>query len=69
MAEALVDALLVVDVQEGLLAGVREHDVPSVAARIAELATRARARGGTVCFIQQAGPAGRPICLRRQRLR
>lgn len=53
-----MDALLVVDMQAGLLAGTPKRDVTSVVERIAGLATQVRARGGTVCFIQHAGPAG-----------
>jgi nicotinamidase-related amidase len=52
------DALLVVDMQEGLLRGAPKHDLPGVVARINRLARRVRQRGGAVVFVQHAGPAG-----------
>ena len=52
------DALLVVDMQEGLLRGAPKHDLAGVIARINRLARRVRQRGGAVVFVQHAGPAG-----------
>jgi len=53
-----VDVLLVVDMQEGLLRGGPKHDLAAVVERIDRLATRVRQRGGSVVFVQHAGPAG-----------
>jgi nicotinamidase-related amidase len=53
-----VDALLVVDMQEGLRLGAPKHDLAGVVTRINGLAVRVRKRGGVVFFVQHAGPAG-----------
>jgi nicotinamidase-related amidase len=53
-----VDALLVVDMQEGMLAGDAKHELRAVVARINRLAARVRKRGGSVFFIQHDGPPG-----------
>jgi len=50
-------ALLVVDMQQGLLAGPR-HDAAGLLARLNDLAARLRARGAPVIFIQHCGPDG-----------
>lgn len=52
------DALLVVDMQQGLLHGDPKHQLPAVIERINRLAARIRQRGGSVIFIQHAGPPG-----------
>jgi len=53
-----VDVLLVVDMQEGLLRGAPKHDLLAVVERINRLALRVRRSGGSVCFVQHAGPVG-----------
>lgn len=53
-----MDALLVVDMQEGLLRGGQKHDLAGVIQRINFVANRVRRTGGTVFFIQHAGPTG-----------
>jgi nicotinamidase-related amidase len=53
-----VDVLLVVDMQEGLLRGAPKHDLLAVVERINRLAVRVRRRGGSVVFVQHAGPVG-----------
>ena len=53
-----MDVLLVVDMQEGLLRGDPKHDPPAVVERINRLAARVRQRGGSVFFVQHAGPVG-----------
>jgi nicotinamidase-related amidase len=52
------DALLVVDMQQGLLLGMPKHQLPGVVQRINRLAARVRQRGGSVIFIRHEGPAG-----------
>jgi nicotinamidase-related amidase len=53
-----MDALLVVDMQEGLLRGDPKHDVAGVVGRINSVAKRVRQGGGVVFFVQHAGPVG-----------
>ena len=53
-----MDALLVVDMQEGLLRGAPKHDLAGVVDRINRLADRVRQRRGSVVFVQHAGPVG-----------
>jgi nicotinamidase-related amidase len=50
-------ALLIIDMQQGVLAGPA-HDLPGVLARINALASRVRAAGGPVIFVQHDGEAG-----------
>jgi nicotinamidase-related amidase len=50
-----VDALLVVDMQVGLLKGDRKHDLAGVIGRINDLAAGVRERAGRVIFIQHCG--------------
>ncbi len=50
-------ALLVVDMQQGLFAGPR-HDAEGLLARLNELAARLRAKGTPIVFIQHCGPEG-----------
>ncbi|EIZ79615.1 isochorismatase hydrolase [Novosphingobium sp. Rr 2-17] len=50
-------ALLVVDMQQGLFAGPR-HDADGLLARLNALAARLRAKGMPVIFIQHCGPEG-----------
>jgi nicotinamidase-related amidase len=50
-----MDALLVVHMQVGLLSGEPKHDLRGVLDRINRLATRVRARSGTVILIQHCG--------------
>jgi len=48
----------VIDMQQGLLRGAPKHDLAGVVERINRLAERVRARGGSVLFVQHAGPVG-----------
>jgi nicotinamidase-related amidase len=50
-------ALLVIDMQQGVLAGPA-HDLPGVLARINALAARQRANAAPIIFIQHQGPDG-----------
>jgi nicotinamidase-related amidase len=53
-----MDAMLVVDMQVGLLNGKPKHDLRGVIARINQLATKVRAQSGKVIFIQHCGCKG-----------
>jgi len=53
-----MDALLVVDMQEGLRLGSPKHELECVVARINRLSDRVRSRGGQVIFVQHDGAAG-----------
>jgi nicotinamidase-related amidase len=53
-----MDAMLIVDMQIGLLSGDPKHDLPGVIDRINRLAANVRARSGTVIFIQHCGCEG-----------
>jgi nicotinamidase-related amidase len=53
-----MDAMLVVDMQVGLLNGAPKHDLPGVVARINRLAASVRERSGTVIFVQHCGSKG-----------
>jgi nicotinamidase-related amidase len=53
-----MDAMLVVDMQVGLLNGEPRHDLPGVIERINRLAASVRERSGTVIFIQHCGAKG-----------
>src|SRR3954466_9131319 len=53
-----MDALLIVDMQVGLLSGAPKHDLPGVIDRINRLAASVRAQSGMVIFIQHCGEAG-----------
>ncbi len=57
----MVDALIVIDMQVGLLDGSPKHDLAGVIDRINRLAATIRARDGKVIFIQHWGPAGTPF--------
>ncbi|WFU17784.1 cysteine hydrolase family protein [Bradyrhizobium sp. CB3481] len=50
-----MDALIVVDMQVGLLNGEPKHDLRGVIARINRLAANVRTRSGAVIFIQHCG--------------
>lgn len=52
-----MDAMIVVDMQAGLLNGASKHDLPSVVARINRLGTWLRAAGGKVVLVQHCGEA------------
>ena len=52
------DALVVVDMQVGLLDGLPKHDLASVIQRINAVAALVRAHGGTVVWIRHCGKAG-----------
>lgn len=52
------DALVVVDMQVGLLDGLPKYDLKGVVRRINEIAALVRARGGTVVWIRHCGKAG-----------
>ena len=53
-----MDAMLVVDMQVGLLNGDPKHDLPGVIDRINRLAARVREQSGMVIFIQHCGGMG-----------
>jgi nicotinamidase-related amidase len=53
-----MDAMLVVDMQVGLLNGDPKHDLVGVIARINQLAAKVRAASGTVIFVQHCGGKG-----------
>ena len=53
-----MDAMLIVDMQVGLLTGEPKHDLPGVIDRINRLAARVREQVGIVIFIQHCGGAG-----------
>lgn len=53
-----MDAMLVVDMQVGLLAGATKHELPLVIDRINRLAAMMRQRSGTVIWIQHCGSPG-----------
>jgi nicotinamidase-related amidase len=53
-----MDALLVVDMQVGLLKGDPKHDLEGVVRRIGQLAAKVRDRAGQVIFIQHCGEKG-----------
>ena len=53
-----MDVLVVIDMQEGLLAGDGKRDLAAVIERIHRLADRVRGRGGSVVFVQHEGGAG-----------
>ena len=52
-----MDALIVVDMQVGLLNGEPKHDLRGVIERINRLATRVRERSGVVIFVQHCSGA------------
>ena len=53
-----MDAMLIVDMQAGLLNGEPKHDLPGVVDRINRLAAWVRKHSGTVIFIQHCGGKG-----------
>ena len=53
-----MDALLIIDMQVGLLNGAPKHDLSGVIERINRLAARVRAQSGRVIFIQHCGGKG-----------
>jgi nicotinamidase-related amidase len=53
-----MDALIVVDMQVGLLNGEPKHDLHGVIERINRLAAKVRERSGTVIFVQHCGGKG-----------
>ena len=53
-----MDALIVIDMQVGLLDGPPKHNLEAVIGRINQLAATVRQRGGKVIWIQHSGPAG-----------
>ena len=53
-----MDAMLIVDMQVGLLNGEPKHDLRGVIERINLLATKVRAESGRVIFIQHCGRKG-----------
>jgi nicotinamidase-related amidase len=50
-----MDALIVIDMQVGLLSGPPKHDLPGVIGRINQLAGMVRERSGKVIWIQHCG--------------
>jgi len=54
----VMDALIVVDMQVGLLSGPPKHDLQAVIERINLLSAWVRQRAGTVVWIQHRGAAG-----------
>ena len=53
-----MDAMLVVDMQVGLLNGEPKHDLSGVVERINRLAAKVRERSGSVILVQH-GPVSR----------
>jgi nicotinamidase-related amidase len=53
-----MDAMLIVDMQVGLLNGEPKHDLPGVIARINRLSANVRGNSGKVIFIQHCGRKG-----------
>ena len=53
-----MDAILIVDMQVGLLNGAPKHDLQGVIDRINQLISRMRASGGKVVFVQHRGDSG-----------
>jgi nicotinamidase-related amidase len=53
-----MNALVVIDMQVGLLDGAPKHDLADVIVRINRLAAGIRQRGGKVVWIQHSGPEG-----------
>ena len=53
-----MDAMIVVDMQVGLLNGEPKHDLPGVIGRINRLAAKVRDQSGTVIFVQHCGCPG-----------
>lgn len=53
-----MDALIVVDMQVGLLDGAPKHDLQGVVDRINALAEKVRRKGGKVIWIRHCGKAG-----------
>jgi nicotinamidase-related amidase len=53
-----VDALIVVDMQVGLLSGAPKHDLRGVVDRINALSEKVRSEGGKVIWIRHCGKAG-----------
>jgi nicotinamidase-related amidase len=53
-----MDAMLVVDMQVGLLKGNPKHDLHGVVDRINRIAVRIRERSGKVIFVQHCGGTG-----------
>lgn len=53
-----MDALIVVDMQVGLLNGAPKHDLPGVIGRINSLSAAVRRRSGKVVWIRHGGPVG-----------
>ena len=53
-----MDAMLIVDMQVGLLQGKPKHDLSGVIERINRLASKIRAESGKVIFIQHCGAKG-----------
>ena len=53
-----MDAMLIVDMQVGLLSGDPKHDLQGVIDRINRLAAKVRAASGTVIFVQHCGSKG-----------
>jgi nicotinamidase-related amidase len=50
-----VDALIVVDMQVGLLSGAPKHDLQGVVDRINALSEKVRSEGGTIIWIRHCG--------------
>ncbi|MGB8401261.1 isochorismatase family protein [Bradyrhizobium sp.] len=53
-----MDAMLIVDMQVGLLNGEPKHDLHGIIERINRLSTKVRAQSGRVIFIQHCGRKG-----------
>ena len=60
-----MDAMLVVDMQVGLLNGEPKHDLRGVIDRINRLAASVREQSGKVIFIRHCGSKGEMILSRR----
>jgi nicotinamidase-related amidase len=53
-----MDAIVVVDMQVGLLSGAPKHDLPGVVDRINRLTAAVRSRSGSVIFVRHCGRVG-----------
>jgi nicotinamidase-related amidase len=53
-----MDAIVVVDMQVGLLRGAPKHDLAGVVDRINRLTAHVRSRGGTAIFVRHCGRVG-----------
>jgi len=60
-----MDAMIVVDMQVGLLSGAPKHDLQGVVQRINQLTAFVRSRSGAVIFVRHCGRAGEEFELQK----